>query len=518
MSDLLEQFGKPLRGGLWQAWRRRLIVWGLLLAVLLVFVLLTWKAFFVYVQPGYHLVTTTRAGKPLEPGQILAEAGQMGVQREVHGEGWHFVLPIYNSTEIEHNTEIKAGQVGIVTAKGGKPLPPGRFLAEVGQQGIWRQVLLPGTYRLNLRGYDVEVVKATRIEPGYVGVLRRLLGTKGSGRFADSDVQTGIVRRPLQPGLYFLNTREYEVIQAEAGIFQTTFHYDKDPAKNTAITFVSKHGLPVSLDCTIEWEVRPEDLPELVAEYGGREQVERKVIEVQAHAIGRDKGINYGVQDFLEGNLREKFQEEFTRELERVCAEKNVTINSAFIRNTVIPETYLKPIREKQIASETELTNKAKELTEQSNAEVEREERLIKQKVAEVQAETARIVASLDRDVENVTTKTETEVERLKADYQARIAVLEAEARQVLGTTRAQVEQLTETAKSNLFKLKLGVFQNDNDAYLRYTLSQELNPQIVLRLFHAGSGTFWTNMGEKGFNLMLPAAPAETQRPAASKK
>ncbi len=120
------------------------------------------------------------------------------------------------------------------------------------------------------------------------------------------------------------------------------------------------------MDCTVEWEVLPQDMPSLIAEYGGRKAVERTVIEVQAHAIGRDKGINYGVQDFLEGTRREEFQDDFTQELTRVCREKDVTIHSAFIRNIVIPEVYLEPIRAKQVAAETEITNKAKEATAES--------------------------------------------------------------------------------------------------------------------------------------------------------
>ena len=60
------------------------------------------------------------------------------------------------------------------------------------------------------------------------------------------------------------------------------------------------------MDCTVEWEIRPDDMPSLVAEYGTRQQVEKTVIDVQAHAIGRDKGIDYGVQDFLEGTKRER--------------------------------------------------------------------------------------------------------------------------------------------------------------------------------------------------------------------
>jgi len=521
MSGVLEQFGAPLRGLAWRNWKRRLIIWGLLLAGALLVVAVTWSAFFVYVPPGYHLVVTARAGTLLEPGAKLAEPGQMGVQRLVHGEGWHFVLPIYYSTESERNTEIKAGEVGILIAKGGKPLPPGRFLAEDGEQGTQRKLLLPGVYRINKHGFDVEIVPAKFIEPGYVGVLRRLRAAKDDDQAGADARQLGIIPHALQPGMYPINTRQYELIKAEAGIFQTTFHYDKNPDKDTAISIVSKDGFPIGLDCTIEWEVRPQDIPQLIAEYGDRDQVELKVIEVQAHAIGRAKGNNYGVQDFLEGTLREKFQEEFTKELVLVCAEKNVTINSAFIRNIVIPEAYLKPIRDKQIAAETELTNKAKEFTAASDAVVEREQRLIAQKVTEVEAETKRLVASIDRDVENAGTKNETEIERMQADYQARIAVLDSQAHQVLGTAKAEAEQMTETAKSGLFKLKMDVFGNDSDAFLRYTVSQQLNPQMVVRLFHSGSGTFWTNLGEKAVNFMLPvggAPSAEKERKETTQK
>src|SRR5215472_14537056 len=72
--------------------------------------LLLWRMFFVWVPPEQHLVIVTNYGAPLEPGQVLAEAGQMGIQREVKGEGWHFVMPILYSTEVKPNTIIKPGK------------------------------------------------------------------------------------------------------------------------------------------------------------------------------------------------------------------------------------------------------------------------------------------------------------------------------------------------------------------------------------------------------------------------
>ena len=488
----------------------------------LIFIALTWNAFFVYVRPGEHLVVTAKDGEPLTPGHVLAEAGQKGIQRDVLGEGWHFILPIVYSTEREKNTDIPPGKVGIVTTLGGNPLPPGRLLAEKTadfkneEQGIQRQVLPPGSYRINLRGYKIELVDATDIKPGFVGVQRRLLGFDGHSRFAEKANEKGILRDVLQPGLYYVNTKEYEIIKAEVGIFQTAFRYDDDPQKNTAIMFTSKGGFPISMDCTVEWEVLPEDMPELVAEYGSRRIVETTVIDTQAHSIGRDKGIDYGVQDFLEGTKREKFQADFTKELVRVGREKNVTVHSAFIRNIVIPEVYLKPIRDKQIAGETELTNKAKEITAQTEADVEREQQMIQQRVREVEAETKRLVASIDRQVENTVTKTQSEVDKLKAEYDAKIATLESRRIQVLGTAKAEVTRLTETARSGLYQLKMDVFKNDADAFLRYSLSEQLNPKMVIRLFHSGEGTFWTNLEGKGISLLLPAGgaaqPAETKK------
>lgn len=55
------------------------------------------------------------------------------------------------------------------------------------------------------------------------------------------------------------------------------------------------------------------------------------------------------------------------------CSVKNVAVRSAFIRDIVIPEAYLKPIRDKQIAAQTELSNQAKQATADALALVERE-------------------------------------------------------------------------------------------------------------------------------------------------
>jgi hypothetical protein len=93
------------------------------------------------------------------------------------------------------------------------------------------------------------------------------------------------------------------------------------------------------------------------------------------------------------------------------------------------------------------------------------------------------------------------------------------EAEQKLEVEQKKLEQdlknaetkLKETATSGIHKMRLDVFQNDGAAYLRYTLADQLNKDVILRLFHSGPGTFWTNLGDKNMTFMLPAPTADAK-------
>ncbi len=512
-------------------WQLLLAFWGGLAIAVLVAFLATWTTFFTYVPPGEHLVVIAKDGGPLPPGHVLAQPGQKGPLEEVLAEGWHFVMPIAYEAKLEPNTMIVAGKVGVVTALGGEPLPPGTVLANPGQQGIQRRVLPPGSYRINLHGYKVSEVPATEIAVGFVGVQRRLVGRETDSEVLEPDAtgrvaedRKGYLPTVLQPGLYYINPHEFDIIPSEVGIFQTTFAKAdvsnggtaNDARVRAPITFTSRGGFPISVDCTVEWEVLPEDMPKLVAEYGSRERIEETVIDLQTHAIGRDKGSGYGVLDLLEGVKRKKFQEDFTTELVRACAEKHVTVHSAFIRNIDIPEAYLKQVRDKQIAVQRTLTNKAKEATAKTNAEVEEAKQMVELEVRKVEADTKRLVAVIDSQVDNLGATTDGELQRMRAVTQAEVAMLEGQRDRLIGEAEAGAEKLKETARSSLTKLKMDAFQGDGESFLRYALSQKLSPGLRLRLFQSGPGTFWTNMtGSEGMNLLLQpnAAPPQSKAP-----
>ncbi|MBI2441181.1 MAG: hypothetical protein HYV35_07415, partial [Lentisphaerae bacterium] len=134
----------------------------------------------------------------------------------------HFRNPFLYERQILPLTTIPPGKIGIVTSKVGAELPSGEFLAASGQKGIWRQVLGPGKYRINPQGYQVDVLDAISIPVGYVGVITSLSGEQApAGAFAQRN-QKGVCQDILQPGLYYVNSKEFNVDVLEIGVNQVS--------------------------------------------------------------------------------------------------------------------------------------------------------------------------------------------------------------------------------------------------------------------------------------------------------
>jgi protein required for attachment to host cells len=198
------------------------IIPAVIIVAAAVYLMWLWGFCRFYVGPNEMAIITAKNGEALEPGQILARKGQKGIWEEPLGEGRHFLNPIFYDREIQDVTIIQPGKVGIVTSKVGEKLPEGEFIADRGQKGIWRSVLGPGKYRMNPYGYNIEVVDAISIPIGYAGVITSLSGEQApSGQFANHK-QKGVRRDVLQPGLYYVNGKEFKVDVLEIGINQVS--------------------------------------------------------------------------------------------------------------------------------------------------------------------------------------------------------------------------------------------------------------------------------------------------------
>jgi SPFH domain / Band 7 family len=196
---------------------------ALFLGMTVMFCAFLWFFCRIQVEPGYMAIVTAKVGKTLPPNEILAAPGEKGVQRDPLPEGRHFLNPINYSWVIVPAVSIPVGKVGVVTSKVGKELPSGEILAADDKgKGIWKDVLGPGTYRLNPQGYDVTLLDAINIPIGYVGVVTSQTGTPVPlGQFAAAG-QKGVMEQVLHPGLYYINPRAYQVDMLEIGMNQVS--------------------------------------------------------------------------------------------------------------------------------------------------------------------------------------------------------------------------------------------------------------------------------------------------------
>jgi hypothetical protein len=182
-----------------------------------------WTFCRIQVPAGYMAIVTAKVGKMLPPGEILAGPDEKGVRRDPLPEGRHFLNPVNYSWRVVPVLAIPVGKVGVVTSKVGKELPAGEILAaDKAGKGVWKDALGPGTYRLNPEGYEVTLLDAINIPIGYVGIVTSQTGKPVKpGEFAGPGEQ-GVMKNVLQPGLYYINPRAYQVDVLEIGMNQVS--------------------------------------------------------------------------------------------------------------------------------------------------------------------------------------------------------------------------------------------------------------------------------------------------------
>lgn len=555
---------------------------GLVAIVVVCWVIWVWFFCRFYVPFNYMAVITSKIGRPLPSGQILAQKGQKGIQEDVLGEGRHFLNPVLYDWEIAPVTVIPPAKVGLVTSKIGSVLPPGEFLANQGQKGIWRSVLGPGKYRLNPYGYKIDIVDAVSIPAGYIGVVTSLSGEKATdGQFA-GDNQKGVRRDILQPGLYYINPKEYTVDILEVGLNQVSllgekgseistkrriatqskaidelqsnvlmeqrqkreeyldqvaspvadarFKHDKKsmagaaavksksskvgaeggklppapPAKPQAqdlstfalsqyVEFPSRDGFDISLDMTVEFELRPELIASVFKTYGDLPAVVDKIILPQILSVSRLKGSAYRAKDFIVGEGREKFQNDLTESLAAILKERNIIIHEALIRHVSVPMQILDPIQQSSIAIEQDLTNKEMQNTARKQAELNTELGLIDQKREQVIQETEKIKAEIKADQDKQVAETCAQTLKIVSEIDKETASARAEKTRKIGEADAKIVQMVEGEKAKGQLLKAQAF-NDPMAYALWELASRLSDDIDITILHAGDGTLWTDL------------------------
>lgn len=542
----------------------RAITASILLLLAVVFgIYATWTFGFCrfYVPPGKIAIITAKEGKPMEPGQILAKPGQQGILEDPLGPGRHYRNPYSFHWDIMDARIIPPGKIGIVTSKIGKDLPPGKFLAEKGEKGIWKHPLGPGIYAINPHGYDVEIIDALSIPIGFIGVVTSLSGNAATqGEFA-KEGETGVMEKILQPGLYYINPKAFKVDPIEIGVNQISLSGQgasavvtksaiigenkamealqskalatqqanrasymadqvsgaapgkpadaqekarnglKKTEKETSVSefllnqhmeFPSRDGFKILLDMTVEFELLPEKVAGVYRDYGDMPAVVDKILMPQILSVSRLKGSVYKGRDFIDGEGREKFQSDLTRELHNTLMEKNIAIHDVLIRSVTVPQSILTPLQQASIAIEQDLTNIERQKTEKKQAQLNTETQLIEQRGQEVEQETTKMKAEIEADKRKAVAEIDAEMTRKIAGIERETAQTTAEKDIVLGKASAEAIIRTEGERAKGLELNVKALGSAN-AYTMVEFANGLDPDMKIQIRHTGPGTLWTD-------------------------
>ncbi|NLF22101.1 MAG: hypothetical protein GX590_02985 [Lentisphaerae bacterium] len=552
-----------------------------------------WGPCRISVRPGAMAIVTAKVGKPLPPGEILAGPGEKGVRRDPLPEGRHFLNPINYSWKIVPVLTVPVGNVALVTSKTGRELPPGEILAADNRgKGVWRDVLGPGSYRLNPEGYNVQLLDAVHIPIGYVGVVTAQTGKPVKpGEFAGPGEQ-GVMKDVLQPGLYYINPRAHQVDVLEIGMNQVSIigrsgsvvltkgditsasgaldslkdntiqqqkvkrdeylalNADRGflsqsalssqavqaeaaadttgagswslskrrtpgarPAQragesaraasqtpqsvafgiNRFVEFPSRDGFQILLDMTLEFELLPDNISRIYMLYGDLPAVVEKIILPQVLSVSRLRGSSYKARDFIDGDGRQAFQSELTTELTRVLKEKHIVIHNAIIRHVEIPGEILQPIQTASVAKEQDLTNKERQNTARMQAQLNTETAMVQQLKQQVEQESAKLVATIGAETKNKVAGIQADAALEVASINLARSAVQAEITQVAGEAEVQAEFVVSRERASGEQLRSAVFR-DPATLADLTFVDTLNPDVGIRIMHAGEGTLWTDL------------------------
>lgn len=418
-------------------------------AGVVLFVSFTLASFRLVREDQVGIITKNIGWTSLPPGKIIATDGEKGPQADVLPPGWHpWYWPFIYDVENVPLVEVPAGQIALVEAADGQPLPEDAtyapewpadqvkrmaenaeyFLTDGGgYRGPQSSVLKPGKYRINPKLFKWKLVPITTIEKAQVGVVKSNVGERASGEKADMLVdrgERGIWRQPLTPAQYYLNTDAQEVTIVSTQI--RVVHFTIAAASRNAggdereIIVRTSDGFTFPVDVRIQYEIQPQDAPLLVASVFDDKDGLRQVMDSRVRGIFRNNAESVKALDYVKQRSHQELQS--LKMLQEAMSKIGVTITGVYIGDVGDEKTLgslLKTQTDREIALQEQLT-----FQEQQRA-AEQKKQLTK---TEQEAEEEKRLATASYEVQIAEQKQKQRVIQAEAEAQAIKIQAEAQA------------------------------------------------------------------------------------------
>ena len=433
-------------------------------------------------------VLTRKTGKELEPNMVIAPSQEYkGVQKDVLTEGRYYYNPYIWESEVVPQVEIPEGKLGVRIRMYGEDLPAGELIAwKETQKGIVPEVLRPGRYPVNAwvvgsqaRNNFAEMIELhdpVSIPAGYKGLLNNLAAPmpEKTNQILSAADHRGVQATTLEPGTYYMNpyVQEIRLIDCRSQRYNL---------QDTG--FSTRDGFWVSLEGIIEFRVKPDTAPKTYILFNEErnnksldEEIIAKVILPNARAYTRMRGSSHSGKEFITGDTRSTFQEDFQTAMQNTCDEQGVEVIQALITTIRPPEQIATPVRQRQIALQQE-AQFTKEIAQQaSEQDLAVQKATVLQKQAKVAADQAVVAVTTQALQKQEVAVIEAEKRLAVAEQQLLAAKDQAAATMAKGKAQADVIKFANEAEAAGWQRSIAAFGNNGNEFARWTLYKKLAP------------------------------------------
>jgi len=461
-------------------------------SIMLMFGILSTSFVVVPTKHTAHLIK--KYGSELENNRVIAINGERGRQSRLLQEGLNFspfIRVIYNIEFVPYE-KINEGEVGLLTAVDGSPnenglyiapnwlsnfadttykydtiyqdsnytinkqmiikyptdklseietkmLDPKYFIEHNGKKGPQLNVLKPGEYKINKYMWKIDIVPATRIPDGHVGVVISRVGevpdnieiSNNTHKLTTPVVDKGymgIWKDVLKPGMYYLNRHPdknkgaYEVKLIDTRVQTWTYkggynYYTIDleinedgrinqtkssiftaetpsNAADKAIMARSKDAWDIFIDCRILVQIQPALAPYIIASIGGLDDLENKIVTPLIRSV---------IRNIAENRLALTFVSErsiIEQKIDSILRKKSNIINEFKMNNVYIKPVLLIPDKRNQLATKMVKTYEQEKKAFDKKVETERARELAEHQKIIVEAEVNKKAAMENKEAQ----------------------------------------------------------------------------------------------------------------------
>lgn len=500
-------FRRPAPPRMGAGWSRPKFVLFLLVLLGLSYAFYFWEVRRVVVAPDEVLVLMKKNGHkslpgdqtivPAPPDQQADPSGYEkwqqdygdcnGILEQVYRPGTYFGFSPFDYErfiiKMEETKAIVPGDhVGYVIRKFGAPLDSAHVMADDAhgpQRGPLARVLGPGSYYeyANPYAYEVKWADPIQIEPGHRGVVALMTGNTPAkpNEFLVMPGERGVQTQTEPEGR--VNANPYERRIRSINIQSQRFEMTRDDE----LHFPSKDSFDIKLDGFVEWKIDPKTLPLIYVQYaegGGLiEYIENKVILPYARSFCRIVGSQYTAKEFISGDTKLKFQQQFESQLRSICAPQGVIISQALVRDIVPPAEIKALINEREVARQQIKTLEQQMIVAASQAELATQTELANQnqEVGKSTAEVVAVVKLAERNKNVALKEAEQALEVAKLKLEA--AQKEADALTAAGQADADVILLQRQAEAEPLRQQVAAF-GGGQAFAQYHFYQKIAPSM----------------------------------------